>query len=212
MSDRIVNLNEFSYEPLSKLVVRAQSGDKEAGNEVCLQIQGYMQWSANRELDQQLRQKLNPSDVVQQAMTRVVTGLRGFRGKTSKEFYAWLNSILKNEIQVARRNLFRQKRDLRREQPVATDGDLGVPLVDPQPTPCTSAFRAERIRQLQLILKRLPEEMAEVIRLRSLEALPLKEVAERMDKNYDVTNKLWRRAIMRFQTEMSAAGHDSKTQ
>lgn len=200
--------------PLSRLVPLARNGDAEAGNAICEQIHSYLQWAANREFDERLRRKLNESDIVQQTMTRAVSGLGGFRGKTSKEFYAWLNRILKNEIQVARRDLHRKKRDLRREQSLAPPNDCidRHALTDPNPTPCTQAIRAERIRQLQLILQRLPEKMAEVIRLRSLEARPLKEVADIMNQSYDVTNKLWRRAIARFQSEMIAVGHESGLQ
>ena len=52
-------------------------------------------------------------------------------------------------------------------------------------------------------MEKLPSEMATVIRLRTLEELPFKEVADQMGKSYDAVNKLWRRAIVKFQNELN---------
>ena len=65
--------NKVDLESLSLLVPKAKQGDKDAYSAICEQIQGYLHLMAERELDGRLRRKLNPSDVVQDAMTQMLS-------------------------------------------------------------------------------------------------------------------------------------------
>ena len=102
---------------ISSLVPRAKAGNDAAREEICRQLQDYLRLMADRHLDAGLRRKLNPSDVVQQTMIRMIDGFANFRGETTPEFYGWLNRILRNEINAARRNNHRAKRNVDRDRP-----------------------------------------------------------------------------------------------
>lgn len=197
--------HRIDMDSINLLVPKARDGDKQAHEAICRQVQDYLQMMATQHLDPGLRRKLNPSDIVQQTMTRMIHGFENFRGKTSAEFYGWLTQILKNEIHTIRRDLHRAKRDVKRETELDGEGgcDAAVVALDPTATPGTQAIRAERKLLLATIMKRLPADMEMVIRLRTLEGLPFQQVADEMEKTYDATYKLWKRAIIQFQSELN---------
>ena len=81
---------------ISHLVTAARTGDAAAHSEICRKIQQPLNQMADQHLDRQLRRKLNPSDIVQATLTRMVQGFEDFRGSSTDEFYGWLNTILRN--------------------------------------------------------------------------------------------------------------------
>ena len=82
---------------------------------------------------------------------------------------------------------------------------------DDQPTPQTNALSKERVQLLHQLLKRLPDDYAEAIRLRNLEQLSFREIGEKMDRSEAAAHKLWSRAIEKFQTELEKTNEDLET-
>jgi RNA polymerase sigma-70 factor (subfamily 1) len=194
----------IDLESINSLVPRARSGDDDARNEICQQVQQYLQMMAVKQLDQNMQRKMNPSDVVQMTMTRMINGIDDFRGSSNAEFYGWLNQILRNEIKTSRRDLHRGKRDISRERELSDkSGNRPRPAItDPNLTPSSEAIKSEKLEQFGRALEKLPPDYAEVIQLRSLEELTFKEVAEKMGKSYNAVTKLWYRAVVKFQEEL----------
>lgn len=193
---------EIDLVSISQLVGAAKVGDSDAHSEICRQVQGQLNTMAKRQLDDGLRRKLNPSDIVQATLTRMVQGFDDFRGSTSAEFYSWLNSILRNEVNSTRRNLQRDRRDVRRENEPAEDG----PSIDhqgKQETPAAAALRQEKLARFRQVIKRLPPDYAQVIELRSIQELPFADVAVQMDRSVEAVSKLWGRALVKLQQELS---------
>ncbi len=194
---------EIDVESISALMPDARRGDQLARDEICRQVQEYLTYAASRKLDDRLSAKLNPSDIVQLTMTRMIQGFEKFRGQTTAELYGWLNTILHNEINSVRRDLNRECRDVRREQSFASEEEVNItPRNDSAQTPSTFALRSERLDRFHQVMLKLPPDYAEVIRLRSLQELAFQQVAEQMGKTQHSVTKLWYRAIVRLQEEL----------
>lgn len=192
---------EFDINSMSQLVDAAKDGDGAAHSEICRQVQGRLNQMADRQLDGALRQKLNPSDIVQATLTRMVQGFGDFRGSSSAEFYGWLNAILKNEVHSTRRSFHRQRRDIRRESDPNSQVNAGH--VQPnQQTPDEHVRTQEKLAQFRDVIGRLPADYAEVIELRSIQELPFEEVAKKMDRSVNAVSKLWGRALVSLQQEL----------
>lgn len=80
-------------------------------------------------------------------------------------------------------------------------GDRPVPA-DQNLTPSSEAVAAEQVERFHAVLSELPEDYAEVIRLRSIERLTFKEVAKRMERSHDSVTKLWYRAMLQFEAKL----------
>jgi len=63
----------------------------------------YLLLVAGRELRGDLKQKIGPSDIVQETFLKAQRDLLQFRGETHAEFVNWLRRILLNEIYATNR-------------------------------------------------------------------------------------------------------------
>ena len=140
--------DSLDFGSFSRLVQDARQGDAQARSEICRQVERHLRGMAEHDLDQALRRKLNPSDIAQQAMLRMIDGFEDFRGSNSREFYAWINSILRNEINTTRRDYRRHRRDIRREQAPADENVFDPVTAEPQPE--TEVQRREQLTRLNM--------------------------------------------------------------
>ena len=197
---------ELDFDSISRLIPPSKEGDQDARQQLLSQIQDYVNLMAARHMDQSLRTKAGPSDIVQQSLTQVVQNFDQFRGGTAAEFRGWLKTIVVNEMGKMRRDYHAMKRNVAREVPLSEQPhgaesakyNLNSPT-DPNPTPSSEAMVAEQIENFYQIMDRLPEDYAEVIRLRSIERMSFNEVAEKMDRTHNSVTKLWYRAILKFE-------------
>ena len=203
---------DIDLDTVSLLVPRAKDGSSDAREQLLAHIQDYVNLMAKQNAPAKLQGKFGTSDVVQQSLAQVIRGFDGFRGSSKGEFYAWLRTIVTNEANKLQREYHRDKRNVDRERPLAADlsgSGLGFVPTDGQPTPRANAIAAEQIEKLHSALEKLPDDYAQVIRLRSLERLSFKDVAEQMDRSFDSVTKLWYRAILKLQQELEPEDESS---
>ena len=199
-------LPEIDIVKMSQLIDAAREGDSKAKqlaqNEICRQVQGQLNQMANNQLDVNLRLKVNPSDIVQATLTRMVQGFADFRGTSSNEFYGWLNTILKHEVSATRRNFQRQRRDFRREIQPNSNNDLNH-LETVQDRPEKKIQSQENLIRFQQVIDRLPPDYVQVIQLKGIQELSVDDVAKQMDRSLNAVSKLWSRALIALHKELS---------
>lgn len=199
-------------ESTTELVVQAKRGDPEVLGRLLEQYRGYLLMLAHRYLDDRLRRRIDPSDIVQHTFLEIQRDLAGFRGTTPAEFAAWIRNILKHNVATAvARHVSAQKRSIGRE--VSSDGGSGVQwvaqLAGNTSTPSQRAIRAETALAMLEALSRIPETQAEAIRLRYMEGLSLADICERMGKSEMATAGLLKRGLRKLRellADESAAG------
>jgi RNA polymerase sigma-70 factor (ECF subfamily) len=207
--------DDFELDTVRLLIEQARDGDAQAKSDLATQVLSYLTMMADRKLSVSLRSNVNPSDIVQQTLIRMVDGIEEFRGDTRAEFFAWLNTIVQNESSRANRHFRSQKRDISRQRSMAQPDSGSFFFVEPtdcSPTPQTTALSQERIELLHRLLEKLPQEYAEVIRLRNLEQLSFREIGESMNRSEGAATKLWNRAIAKFQLEFEKIGEEQETE
>lgn len=196
----------IDLDTVSLLVPKAKAGSETARNDLLAHIQDYVGLMARNQVPANLRAKFGASDIVQQSLAQVIRRFDDFRGDSPGQFYAWLRTIVNNEVKQIQRDFHRNKRNVDLERKIAdevTGSVAGQVLWDHQPTPGTNAIANEELKALTRAMERLSPDDGTVIRLRSLERLPFKEVAEQMDRSVGAVTQLWYRAIMRLEREMT---------
>lgn len=194
----------MSETDVGELICEARTGDAEKFGALVQTYRNYLTILATTQFDQRLRRRMNPSDLVQEAMLAAHRDFPKFRGQSEREFLGWLRQILINCLHHAIETHVKAKvRDVRCEislDHVSAAMDRSVAgfaqlLADRGPSPSAPALRRESVVDLANRLAMLRSEYRDVIVLRGLQGLPFEEVAQRMDRKPGAVRMLWLRAI-----------------
>lgn len=185
---------------------QVRSGNAESLGILLGLYRNYLLIVADSHLDRRLRQRLDPSDLVQEALLAAHRDFGGFRGSTEREFMGWLRKILVHCISHAvETHVKARKRDIRREAIPQPSPELSDPghawihnLSGRDSTPSEILGRGEESLRLVQHLAKLKPEYRDVIAYRNLQGLSFEEIATRMGRKPSTVRMLWLRAIEKF--------------
>jgi RNA polymerase sigma-70 factor (ECF subfamily) len=160
----------------------------------------YLHLLARLQLDPRLRGKIDPSDVVQQTLTKAHQHQGQFRGVTATEQAGWLRRILANTLIDAARKF---GRELDREEPLeprlhASSARLEAWLAADQSSPSEGAARQEQLLRLARALAELPDDQRLAVELHHLREEPVAAIAAHMDRTEASVAGLLRRGLKRL--------------
>lgn len=189
-----------------QLLDDALAGNADSLGELLEHYRAYLTVLAQRYLDHRLRGRLDPADVVQITFLEAQRDLPSFRGQQIEELLGWLRHILRNNVSSAhQKHIFTQKRSAGREvsnsptdsRPAITD------LVASETTsPSQRLMRDETAVYLANCLQELPPTQSEALRLRYVEGLSLKEMADSMNKTEMAIAGLLKRGLKALRERM----------
>jgi RNA polymerase sigma-70 factor (ECF subfamily) len=209
-------LPHLSSEPASiaPLLEQAREGSATAIGNLLEAARSYLLLQADQELPQSLRAKVGPSDIVQETAIDAQRDFLRFRGTTQEQLYAWLRTILHNNVTDAvRRFDMSQKRTAKRETSLSVIVDrCGISVLPlGSNTPDHSAIRREDAALLAGMLTRVPDDYQTVLRLRYWDGLTFPEIAIRIGRSEEAARKLWYRALARLTLELQARPPEQQT-
>src|SRR5688572_24286219 len=147
-----------------------------------------------------LKNKVDASDVAQEALLQAVAALAQFKGSTDAEFAKWLRVILASKLADAARHFGRKKRDAALEasfrqcldESTRTIDDL---IPDDRTSPCAHVLREERVRGLAEVLDALPPDQRMAIDYHHLSGYSVIETARSMGRTPAAAAGLLRRGL-----------------
>lgn len=158
-----------------------------------------------RQLGSALRRKVEPEDVLQEASAEAVRALPG-TDLSQRDSFGWLCQIAERKIiDLHRRHFGAQKRDAGREVSLGSPGgDTHAPglinlLVMSMTTPSQAFSRDAREMRLTEALAKLPEDQRSALRMRYVENLPSKEIAEKLGKTDAAVRVMLTRSLKKLQ-------------
>ena len=102
------------------LLHQAKAGSGESLGRLLQLYANYLKLVVLAQLEQNLKARVSPSDVVQETFFEAHRDFVQFRGSTTPEFLAWLRRILVNNLsRVVEQHLLAEKRTVRREVSLA---------------------------------------------------------------------------------------------
>lgn len=158
----------------------------------------YLWMLADKSLPTYIKQKVAPSDIVQQTFLEAHRDLENFQGSSQADLRAWLRAILLNNAQNAIRQLHTLKRDVSRELSLDVVPDQTAELKSPS---ALAAFE-EEFRILESALAALPQEFRDAIEYRSLRRWTFAQVGQKLGKGEDAARKTWFRAVKFLKEQM----------
>jgi RNA polymerase sigma-70 factor (ECF subfamily) len=135
-------------------------------------------------LDRRLTTRIDPSDVVQEALADAARQLTDYVTRRPLPFYPWLRQLAWDRIvDLHRRHVKAGKRTITREEPDVlklpdeSSALLAGRLIDPGVSPSEQVVRGELLSRVQAALAQLAPNDRQVLVLRHLEQLKTAEAA-----------------------------------
>ena len=183
---------------IHSLISRARGGSDSAFGKLLEDCRPYLLLVANEDFPEQLRAKMNPSDLVQDTFLKAHRQFVSFRGTSEEELRGWLRKILRNHIVDCTRTFqTNSKRDVSKELTLQETplADLLTAVTARDETPSKELIRQEWREQLHKALEQLPEDSRQLIRWRNYELLSFQEIGDRLGCSRTAARNAWTRAI-----------------
>ncbi len=194
------------------LMARACAGQSEALGELCALYRNYLRMVVRTGLGPRLRERVELSDVVQEALVEVVRQFPQFTGQNEAALVGWLRRLVSQKLADLGRYHSRAKRagdgsalpldapwDVNNPGTDSGHGGGGARLLDmlalSQTSPSEAASRREQIVLLADALEGLPETEAEVLWLYYAENLSFESIGERLGVSRKVVSGHFARGL-----------------
>ncbi len=167
-----------------ELIKRASNGDRAAFEGLVALHTQQLLTRIQKRIGPELREKLEPEDVLQETFLRAFRSLKDFHWEGERSFQRWLDGISMNFILHSARAHGRKKKYRISREPEATD-----------PSPSRQERRNERFDRLKKSVNDLSPDYRTVIQLSRIEGLKIDEIAERMHRSPSAVRNLLFRAM-----------------
>src|SRR5919198_5750781 len=160
----------------------------------------YLEVLARVHLDARLRGKLDPADVVQQALLRAYAAWPELKNPDRPVVASWLRRILARTLADVVKHYDRDKRAVDLEQSLEADLDRSASglagwLAADQTSPSQVAERNEEVLRLADALTALPEPLREVVILKHLRGWTLQRIGDHLGRTVPSVASLLRRGL-----------------
>lgn len=199
---------------IDSLVELAADGDEAALTSLFEQYRQRLKNMVRVRLNQNLRGRVDESDVVQDAYVEAAKRLNKYATTPDAPFFLWLRKITAQRIiHVHRVHLGAKARDARLEvelhrqrAPMATSVALAEVLLGGFSSPTQAAVKAETRLALQESLAKLSDLDREILSLRHFEFLTNGEAAEELGIDSSTASKRYLRALQRLKLILEEIG------
>jgi RNA polymerase sigma-70 factor (ECF subfamily) len=198
-----------------ELLHRAAEADPQAVQDLLARHRDRLRRMVCVRMDPRLSPRIDPSDVVQEALAEAARKLPAFLERRDCAFYPWLRRIAwERLVQLHRRHIDAQRRSVTREaSPCMGLSDhsaalLGEQLAASGTGPGTRLVRQELRERLRSAMEQLPAQDREVVVLRHLEQLAFPEIADVLGVTYAAAQSRYRRATERLHGLLSDGSED----
>jgi RNA polymerase sigma-70 factor (ECF subfamily) len=197
---------------MQNLIVRAAGGDSIALSTLLEQYRERLKRMVSLRLDRRLQKRVDPSDVVQEALIVASNRLQEYSSNPPAGFYLWLRWITADKLlNVHREHLGTQKRDVsqevsiyRRPMPEACSVSLAQQLLGQLTSPTEAVARAEMQLLVQDVLNSMDPIDREILVLRNFEQLSNAETAETLGIKRSTASKRYITALKRLKQALGS--------
>jgi len=189
-----------------ELLRRARSGDRQGLDQLFSRHRERLRRMVDLRLARDLRDRVDASDVIQEAFLDAARRLDSYLEDRSMPFFLWLRFLTRQSLAALHRHhLGTKARDPRREVslcpgplPGATSEALAAQLLGQGSSPSEAVARSEMQLRLEEALNRLDPDEREVLALRHFEQLSNAEAARELEIGEAAASKRYIRALARM--------------
>jgi RNA polymerase sigma-70 factor (ECF subfamily) len=187
------------------LIERAKAGDTSAQQSLLMRHHERLRRMISVFLDPRLSARVDPSDVLQDALTCAAARLPEYLRHQPVAFYPWLRQIVRNElIDIHRRHVLAQRRAVDREQTFgwgisdASAMRIADRLTSDESSPSQKLQAKERRDRVKAALSKLPSADRELLLMRCAEQLTVEEISEVLGISLTAVRSRLRRGLQKL--------------
>jgi len=196
------------------LLERADAGDPHALGELLEQSRERLLQIVSFRMDQRLRSRIDPADVVQDAFMEATRRFGEQKRDDRIPFFLWMRLLtLQRLAELHRRNLGVKARDAGREVsifsgplPQATSAVIAAQLLGGLTSPSQAAIRVETRLAVEEKLNEMETLDREILVLRHFEKLSNQETAKVLDIKQSAASNRFIRALKKLKAELQEEG------
>lgn len=189
-----------------ELLGRVREGDESAVGRLLQRHREALRRMVEMRLDQQIRQRVDASDIVQDAMIEANRRLQTYLDNPVMPFHLWLRQIATDRlIDAHRRHRVSKKRSVDLEQAPVVAANLDhstirfeAYLPDGEMTPAAAAVHRELQRRFEAAIEEMDAQDQEIIVMRNFEKLSNQEVAHALELTEPAASMRYLRAMRRL--------------
>jgi RNA polymerase sigma-70 factor (ECF subfamily) len=194
-----------------QLIERASHGDCAARQQLLIRHRDRLCRMVQVRLDRRLAARVDPSDVVQEALLEADRKLSAYLDERPLPFYPWMRRLAWERLVKLHRRHLQARRSVAREDlgalslPDESALELAGRLIASGTSPSSHLARQERRDQILVALSRLGEHDREVLVLRYLEELSTREIAALLETTEGAIRTRHVRALQRLRVLLGDA-------
>lgn len=195
---------------LNELLRQAGRGDDQLFSDLLSKYRRRLHKIIELRLDQRLRGRVDPSDVIQEAYLEASQRLAAYLDNRDMPFFLWLRFLTLQKLMLAhRQHLGTKARDANREtslyghpQSEPSSAVLAEQLLGRLTGPSQAALRTERMLRVQEALTRLEPIDVEVLVLRHFEELTHTEIGQLLGIKRAGASHRYQRALKKLRSTL----------
>jgi RNA polymerase sigma-70 factor (ECF subfamily) len=191
------------------LLERVQCGDRSAFDRLFNRHRGELKRMVELRLDAKLRQRLDASDVVQEAHLDAFRRLEDYLLRRPMPFRIWLRKNTQERLVKMRRdNVEAAIRSVQREQsfPDKSSFLIARQILGREPSPSENVGRNEFRQKVSAAVSELADIDREVLLMRHAEGLSHREISYLLEVDEAAARKRYARALLRLKGRLVAHG------
>jgi RNA polymerase sigma-70 factor, ECF subfamily len=189
-----------------QLLARLEQGDASALGQLVARHRAYVKRVIDLRMDDGLRGRVDPSDVVQETQMVVTQRIDDFLLRRPTTFRIWLRRKTLEKLIDLRRRHFAERRSVKRDVRLSDASSLAIVRQLLAGDPGEAMQRQELAQQVGVAIRQLSELDREVLLMRHVEELSNTEVAELLEIDPPTARKRHGRAIRRLGERLRESG------
>ena len=191
----------------SRLLDAAAQGDRRAVNQLIESHRNYLRKVIDLRMDDALRVRVDPSDVVQETQLVASQRFDDFLKRRPTSFRIWLRrKALEQLVDLRRRHVLAEKRSVRREYTLSNYSSMAIARSLMDRPASEQAYRQELAKQVRDAIATMNDIDREVLLLRHVEELSNGEAAEVMQVDPATASQRYGRALRRLRDDLFKQG------
>jgi RNA polymerase sigma-70 factor (ECF subfamily) len=190
------------------LLEQVRSGDERAFERLFARHRPYIRRVVALRLDQELRRRVDPSDVIQETQLEASRRLDDYLSRRPMPFRLWLRRTAEKRLSMLRRRHGAARRSLEREVQLPNRSSLALAqqLMASGLSPSEQFDQHELARLVRVAVAKLPDADRDIIIMRMYERLTNEEIACVLGIEHAAMRQRYGRALLRLRKILVESG------